>query len=222
MVEKFGLNTKNCCILIVDTNPDEFYQAISEYGYKLETITKTSDLIDIINEEKGKFDLILLDLMVPDVNGWEVLKFIRQNPLSRFIPIIITSFRNDEIDMISGLKIGADDFIVKPINIPVLLAKIEALIRRSNWNKAKIDLPYKSLKSNILTSREIEIIKLISQGRSNKKIADTLFLSELTVKTHLKNIFKKLNVSNRTEAALFAINNGFIHKEADDMTSAEV
>lgn len=221
-MEKFGLNTQNCCILVVDTNPDEFYPAISEYGYKLETITKTSDLIDKINNENTKFDLILLDLMVPDVNGWEVLKFIRQNPLSKFIPIIITSFRNDEIDIISGLKIGADDFIVKPINIPVLLAKIEALIRRSSWSKVKAGKPFESKKTNILTSREIEIIKLISQGRSNKKIADTLFLSELTVKTHLKNIFKKLNVSNRTEAALFAINNGYIHKEAVDMTSVDV
>lgn len=221
-MEKFGLNTQNCCILVVDTNPDEFYVAISEYGYKLVTITNSSELIEKINNEKVKFDLILLDLMVPDVNGWEVLKFIRQNPLSKFIPIIITSLRNDEIDIISGLKIGADDFIVKPINIPVLLAKIEALIRRSSWSKVKVDTPFESMKTNILTCREIEIIKLISLGRSNKKIADTLFLSELTVKTHLKNIFKKLNVSNRTEAALFAINNGYIHKEADDMTSVDV
>ena len=113
--------------------------------------------------------------------------------------------------MIKGLVLGADDYIIKPLQEDILGAKIQAITRRSNY-VIKKDNYNKQIAKN-LTNREVEILLLIAKGYRNKLIAEDLFLSELTVKTHLKNIFKKLNIQNRTQASLFAINNGFTKDE---------
>ena len=123
-------------------------------------------------------------------------KYIRQDQTFHQIPVIIMSILNSETDIVASLKMGADDYITKPFSISILIAKIESLLRRSSWTK-----PYKiyfndnninNASKFLLTSREKEILKLIAKGQSNKKIAEHLFLSELTVKTHLKNVFKKM------------------------------
>ena len=104
--------------------------------------------------------------------------------------------------MVSGLKNGADDYIVKPFVLPNLLARMEAVLRRS----ARQAEP--SIKKNVslspLTAKEKEVLELVSQGFSNKEIADKMYVREVTVKTHLNSIFKKLKVTNRTQAVLLA------------------
>ena len=116
---------------------------------------------------------------------------------------------DEDYKQISGLKTGADDYIVKPYVLPNLLARIEALIRRSNWNKFRQNKKPVSKESmeNIsrLTQRELEILKMVSKGASNADIAEKLFVKEVTIKTHLNNIYKKLNVENRVQAVLLAI-----------------
>ena len=116
---------------------------------------------------------------------------------------------NEERKMISGLKIGADDYIVKPFILPNLLARIEAVLRRSRrsfkipaQNNVTIN---KNNQFNSLTRREKDVLLLVTQGENNKSIADKLVLSEVTVKTHLSSIFKKLNVTNRTQLVLLAM-----------------
>ena len=196
-------------ILIIDDNPKYLADALPLYGYEVEVATDGLQGVKKLTEEDNDFDMILLDVMMPNMDGWETLRAIRSNKKFENIPIIMIAALNEEQKEISGLKFGADDYIVKPFILPNLLARIEALLRRSNWQKDKtnnVNLKFvKEGEIEPLTSREKEILKMVSQGASNNDIAEKLFVREVTVKTHLNSIFKKLKVKNRTQAVLLAM-----------------
>lgn len=196
-------------ILIIDDNPKYLADALPLYGYEVDVAKDGLQGIKKLTSESNDFDLVLLDVMMPNMDGWETLKAIRQNKKLENIPIIMITAINEEQKEISGLKFGADDYVVKPFILPNLLARIEALLRRSNWQKEKhnnVDLKFVK-EGNIepLTAREKEILKMVSQGASNNDIAEKLYVREVTVKTHLNSIFKKLKVKNRTQAVLLAM-----------------
>ncbi len=198
-------------ILIIDDNPKYLADALPLYGYEVEVALDGLQGLKKLSVDSSKYDLVLLDVMMPNMDGWETLKAIRINKKYSSIPIIMITALNEEQKEISGLKFGADDYIVKPFILPNLLARIEALLRRSNWQKEEKKAPAVDLKFTQkgtvepLTAREKEVLKLVSQGASNQQIADSLFVREVTVKTHLNSIFKKLKVSNRTQAVLLAM-----------------
>lgn len=199
-------------ILLVDDNPKYLKDALPFYGYNVETATDGVQALKLL--QKNKYDLILLDVMMPNMNGWETLKAIRDNKATGRLPVIMLTAVSEEQKIISGLKTGADDYIVKPFILPNLLARMEAVLRRSKWTQPveKIsEISYNNEKRPILTSREKEVLALASKGASNKEIAEKLVLREVTVKSHLNNIFKKLNVTNRTQAVLLAMQTDLIN-----------
>ena len=103
---------------------------------------------------------------------------------------------------------GADDYIVKPFVLSTLLARIEAVIRRSTWNKndsSQIDIKKVKSVNNDITPKESVVLELLTKGLNNKEIADELNITEVTVKTHLRNIYKKFNVNSRTQLVLMAM-----------------
>lgn len=143
--------------------------------------------------------------MMPNMNGWQTLKAIRSDENTKDLPVIMLTAVNEEQKMVTGLKIGADDYIVKPFMLPNLLARMEAVLRRSKrYTQVKKDSKV-TLPENLLTSKETEVLEMVAKGASNKQIADKLFVKEVTVKTHLNSIFKKLKVENRTQAVLLAL-----------------
>ena len=196
-------------ILIIDDNPKYLADALPLYGYEVEVATDGMQGVKKLTSNANSFDMILLDVMMPNMDGWETLKAIRGNKKYENIPIIMITALNEEQKEISGLKFGADDYVVKPFILPNLLARIEALLRRSTWQKEKVnnvDLKFvQDGDIEPLTTREKEILKMVSQGASNNDIAEKLFVREVTVKTHLNSIFKKLKVKNRTQAVLLAM-----------------
>lgn len=196
-------------VLLVDDNPKYLKDALPCYGYKVRTALDGIQALEILSTEKTKFDLILLDIMMPNLNGWETLKAIRKNENTKFIPVILITALSEEQKMVAGLKIGADDYIVKPFVLPNLLARMEAVLRRSDWGKQitkSNNLPFKSDEPlQTLTQREREVLTLAAKGANNKDIAEKLFLREVTVKSHLNSIFKKLKVTSRTQAVLLAM-----------------
>lgn len=198
-------------ILVVDDNPKYLKEVLPTYGYEVTVATDGIQALKILGNNENQFDLILLDIMMPKMDGWETLKAIRENNEKKSIPIIMLTSLDKEQQQISGLKFGADDYIVKPFTLPNLLARIEALLRRSNWRTENNKTIPASLSFasddpiDTLTSRETEVLSLVAQGSNNQEIAEKLFVREVTVKTHLNNIFKKLNVSNRTQAVLLAM-----------------
>ena len=196
-------------ILIVDDNPKFIADALPMYGYEVTVAYDGLEALKILGKDSANYDLILLDVMMPNMDGWDTLKAIRKNKKTERIPVIMISAVNEDQKIVSGLKIGADDYIVKPFILPNLLARIEAVLRRSNWQKAETKKTEISLNkdANIdaLTPKEKEVLSYVAKGASNQEIADILCVRDVTVKTHLNSIFKKLKVSNRTQAVLLAM-----------------
>lgn len=187
-------------VLLVDDNPKYLRDALPFYGYGVETAANGKEALKVL--EKKEFDIVLLDVMMPEMDGWETLKAVRANNRTKNLPVIMVTAVNEEQKMVKGLKIGADDYIVKPFILPNLLARMEAVLRRSKRYEAPV-LNFDMQKPlRPLTLREREILGLVAKGDSNKDIAEKLFLREVTVKSHLNNVFKKLKVSSRTQAIL--------------------
>lgn len=200
-------------ILLVDDNPKYLKDALPFYGYNVDTAVNGIEACAMLDKNPYKYVLVLLDVMMPEMDGWETLKKIRKNEDTKYVPVIMITAVSEEQKIISGLKLGADDYIVKPFILPNLLARIEAVLRRSNWQK-KSPLTERPIVSNDetpkLTAREKEILILAAKGESNNQIAKAMVLSEATIKSHLNNIFKKLNVKNRTQAGRIAIEKNLI------------
>ena len=194
-------------ILVVDDNPKFLADALPMYGYE---VTVANDGLEALKILMNKtFDLILLDVMMPNMDVWDTLKAIRKNKNTQYIPVIMITAVSEDQKVVSGLKIGADDYIVKPFILPNLLARVEAVLRRSKWQQEAQSKQEKTLNKDVsidaLTPKEKEVLALVAQGASNQEIADKLFVRDVTVKTHLNSIFKKLKVTNRTQAVLLAM-----------------
>ena len=194
-------------ILVVDDNPKFLADALPMYGFD---VTVANDGLEALKILMNKtFDLILLDVMMPNMDGWDTLKAIRNNKKTQYIPVIMITAVSEDQKVVSGLKIGADDYIVKPFILPNLLARVEAVLRRSKWQQEAQPKVEKTLNKDVnidaLTPKEKEVLALVAKGASNQEIADKLFVRDVTVKTHLNSIFKKLKVTNRTQAVLLAM-----------------
>ena len=194
-------------ILVVDDNPKFLSDALPMYGYDVTVATDGLEALKILMNKT--FDLILLDVMMPNMDGWDTLKAIRNNKKTQYIPVIMITAVSEDQKVVSGLKIGADDYIVKPFILPNLLARVEAVLRRSKWQQEAQPKVEKTLNKDVnidaLTPKEKEVLALVAKGASNQEIADKLFVRDVTVKTHLNSIFKKLKVTNRTQAVLLAM-----------------
>lgn len=196
-------------ILIIDDNPKYIADALPMYGYEVDVALDGVQALQKLSQIDNLYDMVLLDVMMPNMDGWETLRAIRANKRIGTIPVIMITAVNEDSKQISGLKSGADDYITKPFILPNLLARIEALLRRTTWQKDKAQTVDYSFGSSgtiePITTREKEILKMVAQGAGNKAISEALFVREVTVKTHLNSIFKKLKVANRTQAVLLAM-----------------
>ncbi len=196
-------------ILVVDDNPKFLADALPMYGYNVTVAKDGLEALKILDKDQS-FDIILLDVMMPNMDGWDTLKAIRSNKKIKYIPVIMITAVSEDQKIVSGLKIGADDYIVKPFILPNLLARIEAVLRRCRWQnesaqKSSSITLNKDVNIDLLTPKEKEVLELLAKGASNQQIADKLCVRDVTVKTHLNSIFKKLKVANRTQAVLLAM-----------------
>ena len=101
-------------ILVVDDNPKFLADALPMYGYDVTVAEDGLEALKILAKEDANFDLILLDVMMPNMDGWDTLKAIRNNNKIKYIPVIMITAVSEDQKVVSGLKIGADDYIVKP------------------------------------------------------------------------------------------------------------
>lgn len=196
-------------ILLVDDNSKYLKDALPLYGYDVKVVHGGVQALEVLTNSDKAFDMVIVDILLPDISGFDFIKKIRNINCVKYIPIVVLSSEADEKKIISALKIGADDYITKPFLLPNLLARVEAILRRANWSVSqynqKVVSSSKKELSVALTSRELEVLQMAAKGVSNKHIAEKLFVKEVTVKTHLNSIFKKLKVDNRTQATLKAL-----------------
>jgi two-component system NarL family response regulator len=154
-------------------------------------------------------DVTLLDLRMPELDGVEVIKEIRASDKGARI-IVLTTFDGDE-DIYRAIQTGAKGYLLKDVPREALMDSI----RRVHAGETSVPLQLVAkladrISGETLSDREIEVLKLMAQGKTNKEIATALFITEGTVKSHGKSIFSKMNVSNRTEAVAEATRRGFL------------
>lgn len=157
-------------------------------------------------EEKP--DLILCDVMMPVMDGHEVLAAMRQSPSISGTPFIFLTARGEKQDLRQGMNLGADDYLTKPVAADDLLAAINARLDRETRRSGGFTPDFSSpvpLQSLGLTPREAEVLLWVAQGKSNPEIALILGASENTIRVHLSHIFEKLGADNRHAAGLMAL-----------------
>ncbi|SDM22335.1 response regulator transcription factor [Bacillus sp. OK048] len=189
---------------------------------------KTQREIEIIGEagngkeavdqaRKLKPDLILMDLVMPEMDGIQATKIIKSE-LPEIKIMMLTSF-SDQDHVIPALEAGASGYQLKDIEPDELIKCIKKIMAGENQLHPKAtshllaNLSNKKEDRNLLselTKRELDVLKEIAKGKSNKEIASALFISEKTVKTHVSNLLSKLELADRTQAALYAVKNQLV------------
>lgn len=194
-------------LLLVDDSSNSLENVLPLYDFDVTVAKSKAEAINILDSETN-FDIVLVDIMVSNNSGPKILESIRKNSKIKTLPIIAITKLNDTKKIITALKSGADDYIVKPIIVPLLLAKIETIFRRclsfNNDDKSNNVKIIQENKLNSLTEREKDVLLLVAKGKTNKEIAENLFVSLTTVKSYLYSIYKKLEIKNRAQAVLFA------------------
>ncbi len=154
-------------------------------------------------------DLILCDVMMPEMDGYQVLKALRETPETLTTPFIFLTAKGEKLDQRCGMDLGADDYLTKPVAKSELLSAIHARLRRAEHHaqqdfKPNFSSPEPLLKLG-LTLRVAEVLLWVAQGKTNSDIATILGISESTVKKHLLEIFQTLGVETRSAATLRAL-----------------
>jgi DNA-binding NarL/FixJ family response regulator len=163
--------------------------------------------LDLARRERP--DLILCDVMMPELDGHGVLKALRDDRATMSIPFIFLTARGEKTDVRSGMDLGADDYLTKPVVRADLLSAVGARFTRQGQlaqQEFKPDFSsYRPLLSLGLTPRVAEVLLWVAQGKTNADVGTILGISESTVKKHLLEIFQVLGVETRSAATLRAV-----------------
>lgn len=207
-------------ILIADDHSmvREGLKQLLELEDDLAVIAQSGDGQDAINKIiKYNPDIVLLDINMPVMSGLEVLKELKERNIEA--NVLMLTIHNEVEYLYKAVEIGVKGYVLKDSEADVLIKAIRDIYKGETYiqpNMAaqlfkKINEKNKEEENNTnLTRREIEVLKLITEGLLNKEIAHTLLISEKTVKNHISNIFKKIKVSDRTQAAVYAIKNSIV------------
>ncbi len=192
----------------------ENISVVGEAVNGLEAIAKAEELAP---------DVILMDLNMPQCSGLEATQALQAKAIQ--VNILVLTVSDNEADLFAAIKFGATGYILKNtepeelvqaiyhiaqggvIISPVMATKLLAEFRDSR-SGAKAEKA--TGEKDKMSPREDEVLQLVAQGATNKEIADSLFISENTVKTHLRNIMDKLHLANRSQAAAYAVKRGLV------------
>ena len=195
---------------------------LQKSGYEITVFETGEDLLMAIEKESDVPDLVLLDLMLPGIDGLDVCKKLKSMDKARKLPIIMVTAKGEEVDKILGLEVGADDYITKPFSVRELTARIKALLRRSGYEAEEhkeagviqlqditIDLSkrevYKKKKRIQLTLKEFELLKVLAQNKGHVLSRDVLldkvwgydyYGETRTVDVHIRHLRKLIEDEN--------------------------
>ena len=200
-------------ILVVEDDPDLLellYYNLQKEGYEVLTALRGSDAIKLLQEQE--FDLVLLDVMLPDYDGFRIAQYIKENPSTHNTPVMFITAKDTERDKLKGFNLGADDYITKPFSVKELLARVKAVLRRAGKEKKptrvkvgdlEIDLERKEVilegKKVELTPTEFLILATLveNEGKpvSREYIVERVLKRDVydrTVDVHIKKLREKL------------------------------
>ena len=186
-------------------------------GYEVDTAENGK--IGLQRVEQKMPDLVICDVMMPELDGYGVIQALRNDPDTAAIPFIFLTAKGDKSDLRVGMNFGADDYLTKPVVREDVLAAIQARLERARAMEIKLQQAVKEAGSFSpdfsspeplrlelgLTAREAEVLLWTAQGKSNADIAMILNMSEKTAKQHLGSIFQKLGVDSRNGASFRAL-----------------
>lgn len=204
-------------ILIADDHlmVREGLKQILELDGDIKVVAQADDGIQCLEQiEAVQPDVVLLDINMPNMNGLQTLE--KMHELGRKEKVLILTIHNEVEYLMKAVEIGINGYVLKDSESSVLKKAIFAVFEGENYIEPSLTPALKEKmerqeeKYELLTKREVEVLKLLAEGLFNKEIAYRLSISEKTVKNHVSNIFKKIGVADRTQAAVYAIKNNFV------------
>ncbi len=200
-------------ILVIDDDPKIRKQTcalLQTEGYATIEARNGREGITLARSEKPT--LVLCDITMPEMNGHRVVETLRQDPATAHLPFIFLTGWSEKSDQRTGMNLGADDYLVKPVEPLDLLGAVQARLRRrqqttgSTRAASAADATPGAIERALgLTAREAEILSWVVQGKTNPEIGTILGIQLTTVKKHLESVFTKLGVENRTAAVTLAL-----------------
>lgn len=196
----------------------EGLKSLLELEGDIQVVAEAEDGVDCL--EKLKIctpDVLLLDINMPRKNGLEVLQTLKSSKSK--VKVLVLTVHNEVEYLMKAVDIGVDGYILKDSESAELKKAIFSIVEGENYiqpslipslNSKMIEKNRDEGKIESLTKRELEVLKLLAVGMYNKEVAEKLNISERTVKNHVSNIFKKIEVTDRTQAAVFTIRNNLI------------
>jgi len=168
----------------------------------------------IVKVQELKPDVVLLDVNMPKLNGIQTLR--RLKDIDRTTKVIMLTFHDDREYLFETINLGANGYVLKDAESEALIKAIRDVFQGSSYIYPTLatdlvkefsrreEKSKKGINEQNLTKREYEVLTLLAEGLNNKQMGECLFISEKTVKNHISSIFKKINVSDRTQAAIYA------------------
>ncbi|ABW26828.1 MULTISPECIES: response regulator transcription factor [Acaryochloris] len=199
-------------LLLIDDDPN-LILLVKDYlelrGYEVTTAKNGREALRVL--EKSIPNLIICDVMMPEMDGYAFVKRVRDNPQTSYLPVLFLSAKGQIQDRVTGLNTGADVYMIKPFEPDELVAQIEASLKQASRmmqkqaNSLEGELSVQVPFDVDLTPTETKVIQLVAKGMSNREIADDLSVSQRTVESHVSNMLGKTGLNNRTELARWAI-----------------
>lgn len=217
MGEENLMSTK---VMLVDDHAliREGIKQLLEFDGSIDVIEQASDGAECLEKlQHVQPDILLLDINMPNVNGIEVLEEIKKKNIPD--KVLMLTVHSEAEYLVQAVDIGANGYILKDSGSEELKKAIQSVMDGDSYiqpslipslNSRLVNRDIDKEKIAALTKREMEILTQIAGGMFNKEIAMNLNISERTVKNHISNIFKKIDVSDRTQAAVFAIRNNIV------------
>lgn len=197
----------------------EGLKQLLELEGEFEVIEEACDGEECIEKLKSVTpDILLLDINMPKMNGLEVLQKMKE--MKWQTKVLVLTVHNEVEYLLKAVDIGVNGYLLKDSESAELKKAILSVVNGEDYiqpslipllNAKMIDRNKDNEKLEKLTKRELQVLKLLSIGKLNRQVAEELDISERTVKNHVSNIFKKIDVKDRTQAAVFAIRNNLIN-----------
>lgn len=199
-------------LLLIDDDPN-LILLVQDYlefrGYAVITAENGREALEILKDEVP--DMIICDVMMPEMDGYSFVKNVRENSSTEWIPVLFLSAKGQSQDRVKGLNTGADVYMVKPFEPEELVAQVESTLKQASRllrrpSQGSSQEPKLQVPATVeLTPTEVKVVQLVARGMSNREISEVMNVSQRTIESHVSNMLAKTSLHNRTELARWAI-----------------